>query len=100
MDLTAKDYLFQAPNLVLAAAMYTLLARYILSLVFKADSQAVLWRVFCQITDPILSGVRVVTPAMVPGGVVMILAIFWTILLRTLLVLIAIQFGFFPKVTE
>lgn len=99
MDLTAKDYLFQAPNLVLAAAMYTLLARYLLSIVFKSNSQAVLWRVFCQITDPILNGVRALTPALVPGGVVMILAIFWTILLRTVLVLIAITFDFFPKVT-
>lgn len=99
MDFTARDLLFQVPNLFLAAAMYTLLARYILSLFFKAESQAVIWRVFCQITDPMLQAVRSVTPAVVPGGIVMILAIFWTLLLRTALVLAAIQFNFFPKVT-
>lgn len=99
MDLSSRAILFQGPNLILAAAMYTLLARYIMSLFFKAESQAVIWRVFCQITDPMLKAVRAVTPAIVPHGIVMVLAIFWTILLRTLLVLVAVQFDFFPKVT-
>ena len=71
--------------------MYTLMGRYLLSLVFKADSQLVIWRVFCQLSDPILHAVRAITPAMVPSGLVMVLAIVWMILLRLFLLVIILQ---------
>lgn len=90
-------WLFHIPNMLLAAALYTLLGRYLLSIMFKPDSDKVIWRVFCQVTDPVLRFVRVFTPAIVPNGFVMVLAIFWMIMLRIFLMLIAIQAGVIGK---
>jgi YggT family protein len=90
-------WLFHIPNILLAAALYTLLGRYILSLFFRSESDKVIWRVFRQITDPVLRFVRYFTPAVVPDGFVMVLAIFWMIMLRIFLMLAAIQGGVVSK---
>ncbi len=90
-------WLFTIPNFILAAAMYTLIGRYVLSLLFKPDSDKVIWRVFAQITDPILKFVRSLTPAIVPNGMVMIFSVFWLMLVRIALLIVAVIFGFSPK---
>lgn len=90
-------WLFHIPNMILAAALYTLIGRYVLSLFFKPESEKVIWRVFLQVTDPILRLVRFFTPAVVPNGFVMVLAIFWMIMLRIFLMLAAIQSGVISK---
>jgi uncharacterized protein YggT (Ycf19 family) len=90
-------WLYTIPNFVLAAAMYTLVGRYVLSLLFKPDSDKVIWRVFAQITDPVLKFVRNLTPAIVPNGMVMIFSVFWLMLLRISLLIVAVIFGFSPK---
>ncbi|MGL4636862.1 MAG: hypothetical protein ACRCWF_12840 [Beijerinckiaceae bacterium] len=90
-------WFFTIPNFILAAAMYTLMGRYILSLLFKPDSDKVIWRVFAQVTDPIIKCVRVLTPAIVPNGMVMIFSVFWLMLLRIALLIVAVMFGFSPK---
>jgi uncharacterized protein YggT (Ycf19 family) len=89
-------WLYTIPNFILAAAMYTVMGRYLLSLVFKPDSDMVVWKVFTQITDPILRFVRSLTPAVVPDGLVMVFTIFWIILLRIMLLIAAVVFGFAP----
>lgn len=86
-------WLFHILNILLAAALYTLLGRYILSLFFKPESDKTVWRVFCQITDPLLRFVRFFTPAVIPNGFVMVLAVFWMIMLRIFLMLFALQSG-------
>jgi uncharacterized protein YggT (Ycf19 family) len=98
MTPSASDWLYHGPNLLLAAMLYTLIGRYLLSLLFKPDSDKVIWRVFAQITDPVLGAVRAITPALVPNGLVMIATIFWLVILRMLWLLIAAMFGFLPKV--
>lgn len=40
------SWAFQGPNWILAALMYTLLGRFVLSFIFKDDSDLVIWRVF------------------------------------------------------
>jgi uncharacterized protein YggT (Ycf19 family) len=90
-------WLYHLTNTLFAAAMYTLLGRYILSLFFKPDSDRVIWRVFCQVTDPMLFLVRKLTPAIAPNGFVMILAIFWTLMLRIFLIIFAVYMGLFAK---
>lgn len=99
MDPTLGFWLFVAPNYILAAAMYTLIGRYLLSLVFKPESELVIWRAFVNITDPILFATRVVTPAVVPNGLVMVLAIFWVIMLRIVLSLLLLKLGVPSRVT-
>jgi len=90
-------WLFTLPNYVLAAAMYTLMGRYLLSFVFKPDSELVIWRTFRQLSDPILGAVRAITPAVVPGGLVMVLAIVWIILLRVVLFFALLKLGVTPQ---
>lgn len=98
MNEGASFWLFQIPNMILAAAMYTLIGRYILSLLFAQDSDKTIWRAFRGITDPILKFVRGGSPAVIPNGLVMVLAIFWMLLLRIILLIAAILLGFAPKV--
>ena len=90
-------WFYHIANTLLAAAMYTLLGRYILSLFFKPESDKVIWRVFCQVTDPLLRIVRRLTPAVAPNGFVMILAVFWTIMLRIFLIMFAVAMGLFAR---
>jgi len=97
MDPNIGFWLFVVPNYVLAAAMYTLMGRYLLSLIFKPDSQLVIWRAFVGMTDPILKAVRLVTPAVVPNGLVMVLAVVWVIMLRIVLFLLLLKLGVTPR---
>lgn len=76
------NWYFHIPNLALAALIYTLLGRYLLGVLFKADSEAVLLKVFRSITDPVLNSVRFITPAVVPNGLVLVFAIVWLMALR------------------
>ena len=98
MNLSLADWLYHGPNLALAALLHTLLGRFVLSLIFGADSDKVIWRVFAQVTDPALKAVRAVTPALVPNGLVMVATIFWLVLLRMLWLLVAAMYGFLPRV--
>ena len=93
-----KFWLYHGPNMLIAIGLYMLLGRYILSLVFRQNSELVIWRVFCQITDPILHSVRAITPAIVPNGLVMVFAIFWMIILRIVWLLVSAIGGFLPSI--
>lgn len=96
--MTATDgfWVFHLPNLILAALIYTLLGRYILSLFFPPDSDKVIWRVFSQITDPVLNLVRVVTPALVPAPLLNLFAVVWLLLLRFVLFYAVRMLGLLP----
>lgn len=91
-------WVFQVPNLVLAAAMYTLLGRFLLSLVFQPDSDKVIWRVFAQVTDPVVRGVGLLTPQVVPERLVVLLAVVWVFLARVLLFFVLRSYGLIPSV--
>jgi uncharacterized protein YggT (Ycf19 family) len=69
-------------NFVLAAAMYTLLGRFLLSLVIDERSEIVIWKVFRQITDPMLAVARFLTPAIVSPRILILLAALWCLMLR------------------
>jgi uncharacterized protein YggT (Ycf19 family) len=75
-------WLYQIPNLILAALMYTLLGRFLLSLFYAPGTDKVIWRVFVQITDPALSAVRFITPQVVPLHLLVLFAALWTLLMR------------------
>jgi YggT family protein len=97
MSESVKFWLFHGPNMALAAALYTLIGRYVLSLFFRHESELVIWRVFRQITDPLLHAARAVTPLVVPNGMVMIFAIIWILILRIFWLLVAALNGFLPS---
>lgn len=92
-----KFWLFHGPNMLLAAALYTLIGRYVLSLFFRAESDLVIWRTFRQLTDPLLHTARALTPLVVPNGLVMVFAIVWILILRIVWLMIAALNGFLPS---
>ena len=73
---------FQIPNYLLAAVMYSLLGRFLLSIFMAPDSKNYIYRAFVRITDPVLIPVRFITPAAVPYMIVLIFAALWTLVLR------------------
>jgi hypothetical protein len=91
-------WIYQLPNLILAAAMYTLLGRFLLSMIFQPDSDKVVWRVFAQVTDPLVDAVALVTPRAVPARIVVLFAVVWLFLLRVLLFFVLRSYGLIPAV--
>ena len=82
MESSLAYWVFHLPNFVLAALIYTLIGRYVMSLFIRPQSDMVIWVVFRQITDPILRLVQMVTPAVVPGPLINLFAIIWLVILR------------------
>ena len=89
---------FHVPNLIMAALIYTLIGRYLLTLIFRKNPNAVILRVFQSVTDPVLRGVRVITPAVVPNGLVMVFAIAWLMAARMFWFLTCVAAGMSPTV--
>lgn len=87
---------FQVPNLLIAMAMYSVLARFVLSLFMTNDQ--VLMRVFNQITDPVLVPVRAITPHIVPEGVIYLFAFLWLFVLRIALYVVMRMYGLAPSI--
>jgi YggT family protein len=96
---TPGFWIYQAPNLILAAIMYTLIGRFLLSLVFQPDSDRVIWRVFAQVTDPVVRAVGFVTPTLVPDRLVVLFAVVWILFARVLLFFSLRAYGLIPPVT-
>jgi YggT family protein len=91
-------FLYHLPNLLLAMAMYTLIGRFVLSFIFAPDNQAAFWRVFQQISDPLIVVTAIVTPAVVPRLLLPLVGFVWAFLLRVGWFLIAVMYGFAPTV--
>lgn len=88
---------FHIPNFALAALMYTLLGRALLSLFLDPDSPNYIWRFFCRITDPFVAAVAVVTPKAVAPVVLWLFGVVWLFWLRVALLYVFLFFGLVPK---
>ncbi len=73
---------FHLPNFVLAAIFYTLLGRFALGLFVPADWDNYIWRAFVRITDPAVKLARLITPAIVPERVLLLLTAVWVLVAR------------------
>ena len=73
---------FHIPNFVLAALMYTMLARVLLSLMVDADSPNYIWRFFCRITDPVIAVLSIVTPKVTAPVVRWLFGFVWLFWIR------------------
>lgn len=91
-------WLFYLPQFALAALMYTLLGRFILSLFFKPGSDKVLWRAFETITQPFINGTRALTPHAVPDQLIVLFAFVWALLARLGLFVLLWRLGATPGV--
>ena len=90
---------FHLPNLVLAAVMYTLMGRLMLSFFVAPDWKNYIWRAFVRITDPAVKLTRFVTPEALPHVLVLIFAILWVMLLRIGLFVGLGSMGLLPSVS-
>ena len=90
--------LYQIPNLALAALMYTLMGRFVLSLFFPPDSEKVIWTVFRQITQPAINAVQLVTHFAVHERVVVLLTVVWVLFLRLLVFVSFAAMGWMPTI--
>jgi uncharacterized protein YggT (Ycf19 family) len=90
---------FHLPNFVLAAVMYTLVGRLVLSWFAPPDWQNYIWRAFVRITDPALTAARFLAPLIVPPSVVMIFAVLWIMLARVMLFAGLAWLGLLPTLT-
>ena len=68
---------FHVPNMAMAAMIYTLIGRYLLELLFAKTPDVVILKVFRTVTDPVVRLVRLITPAIVPNGLVVVFAMAW-----------------------
>ena len=91
------NWLFHLPNFALAAVMYTLLGRALLSLFVEQDSQNYIWRFFCRITDPFVALIAVVTPKAAAPVVLWLFGVVWLFWLRVGLLYVFLFFGLVPK---
>jgi hypothetical protein len=73
---------FHLPNYVLAAIMYSLLGRLILSFFFPPQSDNYIWKAFIAVTQPAVRAVGFVTPKAVPLPVLIIFAFIWILVIR------------------
>jgi hypothetical protein len=96
--MTDSFFSYQIPNLLLAMAMYTLLGRFVLSFFFAHESEAAFWKVLRQITDPFVTAASYVTPLIVPRPLLVLVAVVWLFALRILFFLVAVMYGFAPRI--
>jgi hypothetical protein len=99
-DVTGSFWAYQIPNLLLSMMMYTIVGRFLLSLAFPPDSDRVIWRVFKQITDPMINATAYITPANVPERVIYIFAFIWLFLARIALYIVMRMYGLAPSIVS
>ena len=88
---------YHLPNFILAALMYTLLGRVLLSLFLDPGSTNYIWRFFCRVTDPVVGVVARVTPKAAAPVVVWLFGVVWLFWLRVGLLYAFIILGIGPR---
>ncbi len=89
----ATYWWFHIPNLLMAAMIYTLIGRYLLELFFAKKQDAVILKVFRTVTDPVVKLVRLITPAVIPNGLVVVASVMWLMAARMFWFLTAVTYG-------
>jgi uncharacterized protein YggT (Ycf19 family) len=89
---------FHLPNFIIAAVMYSLLGRIILSFFAPPDWRNYIWRAFVRITDPVVRLVRLITPAILPDVLVLVFAFFWLMAARLALLALLASLNLLPTI--
>lgn len=97
-DSFLTHWYYHVPNLLMAAMIYTLIGRYLLELFFAKQPDAVLLRVFRSVSDPIVKLVRLVTPAIVPNGLIIVFTMAWLMAARMGWFLTCVAAGMRPNI--
>jgi len=95
--LVLEYWYYYLADYVLAALIYTLLGRLLLSFFLPPDSSNYIWRFFRRITDPVCIAVRFATPAAVHPLLIVPLSAIWLFLIRFLMVQLLRSYGLLPQ---
>lgn len=98
MNPLLQHWYFHLPNFVLAAVMYSLLGRLLLSFFVPPGWGNYIWRTFTALTGWAVGLTRALTPAILPDPVVMVFAILWLMLARAALFIAMAHAGLLPGV--
>lgn len=99
MNPLLQYWYFHLPNFALAAVMYSLIGRLILSFFAPPDWKNYIWRAFARITEPAVRATRLLTPEVLPNVLVLIFAILWLMLARIALFVVLGNLGLLPTVS-
>jgi hypothetical protein len=100
MNPIIQYWYFHLPNFILAAVMYTLIGRLLLSFLAPPNWQNYIWRAFVAITNPVVRPARLLTPAILPDLVVLIFAALWVMLVRVGLFVVLASLALLPAVSN
>ena len=73
---------FHLPNYLLAALMYTLIGRVLLSFFVPVGWNNYIWRGFVRLSDPVIRLFAFITPRTVPFLVTMLFSALWLFVIR------------------
>ena len=90
---------FSVPNYLLAALMYSLLARFVLALFMSSESRNYIYRFFVRITDPVISLFALVTPRAVPPLILVLFSAVWLLMIRFAFFIVMANAGLAPTVS-
>lgn len=91
---------FWLVNYGLAILAWTLVGRFMLSFMVRADSQNYIWRWFRRLTDWFLPWVLLVTPHAMPRLLILPIAAVWVFTIRTVIVIAMVGAGWAPRVSQ
>src|SRR4029453_4693415 len=73
---------YHVPDLILAALIWLLIGRLVLTLLVGADRGNPILRLLGPATGPLVKAVGAITPRLVPAGLVIVFAIAWLLAAR------------------
>lgn len=90
---------FHLPNYVMAALMYTLLGRFLLTFFIPATSTNYIWRAFVRLSNPVIAVFAFITPKTVPPLVTILFAVLWLFVIRIAFLRVLAEQGLAPGVS-
>jgi len=88
---------YTIPNFVLAAIMYTIIGRVLLSLFFDPESKNYIMRFFVRVTDPVINLFAAVTPKATAPVVLWLFSFVWLFWIRVAMLYAYLLLGLLPR---
>lgn len=99
--MTANTFLtywyYTIPNFALAAIMYTIIGRVLLSMFFDPDSKNYIMRFFVRATDPVINIFGAVTPKATAPVVLWLFTFVWLFWVRIAMLYAFLLVGLLPR---
>jgi hypothetical protein len=88
---------YTIPNFALAAMMYTIIGRVLLSLFFDPESKNYIMRFFVRVTDPAINFFGAVTPKATAPVVLWMFTFVWLFWVRIAMLYVFLLLGLLPR---